>query len=1167
MKNLKVILFLAILVAIVGVTQQVKADTVKTKEMYILGDTTVFDKAGLSKGIHHDKQNLGIILPANIKLEIRQINPNYKGSLTMELLNDDSQKEKAVTITSDWQTVANPYTSVPFIQTTFGGASPILEYKVTDTMKTLPVYQKGDNEAAFFKQWDDSDAEFALIYTKYFQTFAPKKDKAFMKNMKDFASIDSLINYYTEVFETYNELAGLSFTTDVLTDKNISNRYFMKANAHGAGSAYYGGNHTAQNDTSLAAFYLSKGWGGLHEIAHGYQGSFMDDQSLNVGEVWNNLYAATFEKLYYGEDLPNKGMLYADGSKEWREVALNKAWQIEHKPMNSWELNSKERILLSFQAKAGDKALTVFNQEFRKMANKDGFVSKDHYLLDLVSKYYGQVSGYDFTPTILSAGGVMSRAQHAENLSKNYKPVAPLVELVPSASVASIQSKLGLESYLSLVDTDQITSVSTLAGKSTIHLKIDDLNQIKNHYLIIKNGKKEVKRIEITSKDVEVGTLPNGIYTIYAPTGETTKYALDEHYLRVKEATNELTINYSPKKASAIASQVIHFRGLGDWEFASAVVDLNKEQLVVNVLEEAHWYFDSNIYTQLDVIDTTGAITYTKVVKGLGKYLESATPTIKEGYKIRIYHAEPGRLQVDKLNIVDTTQKTNTFTVTKTGLVNDKLKNNSEQSFMDKIAEKAAMIANNQDMLNNKYSEEKDDLWLAINTLTEPNKTILMDKYSDLLPEEQPKVMTLNETTISSQKGEEGQVKATLAPAKSNQKVTYVSGDSSVITIDKDGHWTARGAGETTINVISEVNPSLTKTISVKVTFSGNLTANAFKINDGALTGTYGSAIAKVRLWINGKVVAQATTKADGTFVLATAAQFILNTTDKVEIVGVDDKYVEKNRIIVTVTGTSVVGDKLTVESYKLGSSTIHGTFGKSISKVRLWVNGKVVLQATTSSDGNYEFMNISNYIQLPSDKVEIVGVDAQYNELNRILVPITGTPTIDNKLAVSTTYRVGEANLSGSYGNDVFKVRLWVNGKVVTQATSASGIYTFTNISSYITSPMDVVQVVAVDSQYKEINRMDVDITGLATYNYLLSSDTFTTDMTKLTGSYGKDVSEIKLSVGGVIVKEAMLDKVTRSYAFNDVSSYIKNTTDTIRVIAYNAQHQEVNRIAISIQ
>ncbi|EUJ33506.1 hypothetical protein MFLO_03148, partial [Listeria floridensis FSL S10-1187] len=58
----------------------------------------------------------------------------------------------------------------------------------------------------------------------------------------------------------------------------------------------------------------------------------------------------------------------------------------------------------------------------------------------------------------------------------------------------------------------------------------------------------------------------------------------------------------------------------------------------------------------------------------------------------------------------------------------------------------------------------------------------------------------------------------------------------------------------------------------------------------------------------------------------------------------------------------------------------------------------------------------------------------------------------------------------SGTYGADISRVRLFVNGTVVTQAqTDGSGNYTIPNAANFIKSASDVVKVVGVDSTFAQ--------------------------------------------------------------------------------------------------
>ena len=90
--------------------------------------------------------------------------------------------------------------------------------------------------------------------------------------------MDELIAYYEDIFVMYDSIIGLDGST--FENKKSQNRYFLKADISGAGGAYYGTNWTA-NSTDSTKMWLDKlSWGTLHEIAHGYQAGFDNQEYL-----------------------------------------------------------------------------------------------------------------------------------------------------------------------------------------------------------------------------------------------------------------------------------------------------------------------------------------------------------------------------------------------------------------------------------------------------------------------------------------------------------------------------------------------------------------------------------------------------------------------------------------------------------------------------------------------------------------------------------------------------------------------------------------------------------------------------------------------------------------------------------------------------------------------
>lgn len=114
-----------------------------------------------------------------------------------------------------------------------------------------------------------------------------------------FSSIDKFLEYYQKVVEKMDEYVGLDFNPIKITDQNVRTKYVIKANVHGIGAAYYAGDHVGVNNASMGSFF-EMNWGGLHELAHGYQGSLGKGEML-LGEVSNNIlgyYIQTDKSIY-----------------------------------------------------------------------------------------------------------------------------------------------------------------------------------------------------------------------------------------------------------------------------------------------------------------------------------------------------------------------------------------------------------------------------------------------------------------------------------------------------------------------------------------------------------------------------------------------------------------------------------------------------------------------------------------------------------------------------------------------------------------------------------------------------------------------------------------------------------------------------------------------------
>ncbi|MBC2169891.1 putative mucin/carbohydrate-binding domain-containing protein [Listeria booriae] len=741
MKKKGYTLFIAmLLMTIIGVvvtgSLKVNAATTMEKKMYSLEDPTWLRAQGLSKGMDHDRQDLGIIVPKDSTIEIRQTNPNYKGTVRVELLNNDSSKESGFQVGSSWVKATAIADSALFAKTTFTAEAPTLEYKVDDSVIELPVFKQGDKEADFFEKWDKSDAALALIGNKYIQILVPARDKAYLKKMDEFPSINALLDYYDTLFETYNELEGISFTAETATDKNVPTKYFAKANAQGIGAGYYAGDHTADSSHSVYGFWLKPGWGGLHEIGHGYQGSFMSDPTFSTSEVWNNLYADSMQKKTLGTDYYTEGWLYR-GERAYLEGVFEKFVYDTKTPVNSWDVRSRLYMLTIMKDKAGDKAFTHFNQSYRAAVNA-GTINYEEKHLDLLTQAYGETSHYDFTPFVELVQGSMTDKQKVENLYSGNKAVYPLASLLSGDNLKNARKDIQLDSKWGLVSNKELTKYK-LTNTSEIQFTINDFDQIKGKTLRIKDGKDVIRNIKITSPTMTIKNMPVGIYSLDIPTGVTRFYQPSTNYLAVSDGTNKINIQMNELQTSTMASELMLFKGLSSSTFAKATIDSEAGKLIIDVIKgNPHSYFPGR-YASVEILDETGQSVFNKVMNGASTETGKFEATIKPGYTIQVTHAEPSRLSImnapsDLLDYATT----NTFKVTKYGLTNEATKVTAQDAlanYKEQLEKLAEYIRNNDTIKNEDYTNAKTQLKKAIEYLedTDADKIKYQQDYADLL--------------------------------------------------------------------------------------------------------------------------------------------------------------------------------------------------------------------------------------------------------------------------------------------------------------------------------------------------------------------------------------------------------------------------------------------------
>ncbi|EUJ23149.1 hypothetical protein PGRAN_09461 [Listeria grandensis FSL F6-0971] len=251
------------------------------------------------------------------------------------------------------------------------------------------------------------------------------------------------------------------------------------------------------------------------------------------------------------------------------------------------------------------------------------------------------------------------------------------------------------------------------------------------------------------------------------------------------------------------------------------------------------------------------------------------------------------------------------------------------------------------------------------------------------------------------------------------------------------------------------------------------LTANEYNMAaDQDVSGTHGTGITRVKLEVAGEVKRQTTTSG-GTYAIY-AKDVITSTTQKVELVGYDAQGFERNRVTVSVKNEAPQTYNINADVYNtVTDEYVKGDSDMAITRIKLVVNGKDA-RSTTVTGGAYQIY-AQDKISSASDMVEIVAYDVNNIERNRITVSVVSLDPAAKKVTPND-YTFGTDSVTGSFGSDVKKVQLFVDGAFARQAALTGNTFTV-YAKDKVTSKTQLVEVVGFDAAGLEISRQAVTI------------------------------------------------------------------------------------------
>ncbi len=712
----------------------VGAQEVTSKEIFSIPEPTWIFNSGMSKGKNHDRQDLGFILSENTELRMRQTNAHFKNKLKLRLLGNDKKNEKSIEVGSNWVSIRADEPLVPFIDTPYGEGSAQIEYEVVTSkeMKALPVYGYHGNETMFFSMWDTEDAEYALIQGVDFQLLVPKLDKELVRNLKDFPSIDALIEYHHGIFALFNGIAG--FDGSAPENQNGANRYFLKADDSGAGAAYYGGDWTANSEPTTDMWLKELSWATLHEIAHGYQAGF-DGQDMYTGEVSNNLFGVQYQYEKYGKKADDIGWLFNLGKKEEVENKLYDKLIRDGDTYHDVDVREQLILLTMFKQKAGNDSFTKIYQEYRKMANQSDFKDWEYTLPNLMNRIYSENSKQDFSAALKKRGLYLDEFQAEKNRVAGYPAVASLADIVSENELVRARQLIDpnylINSNFELVTNEEIASLG-LAGDLTIEILPSDLSNFEGLTVELKDGATIIASQPVQQK-MTFKNIPNGVYHLEF-SGEQMKYYLpSENYVYVKETQNHASLSLIKAEISKLADEDLIFYGFSDQWSGSLRTNLNSREATLTLnMPKPHYLFKDELYVKVTIKSQDGKIRYEKSINGdIPERFTDDHLLLEIGDSIEIYHAEARNRLKGPENLIDRGQNTNHWLVTEHGLKHLGLNNNPEKDLMKKIEKLGNSLVKAEGITPMAWerSMAKKQLWTAIQSLSPKDTEHYMSQY------------------------------------------------------------------------------------------------------------------------------------------------------------------------------------------------------------------------------------------------------------------------------------------------------------------------------------------------------------------------------------------------------------------------------------------------------
>jgi hypothetical protein len=712
--------------------------------LYTLPSMWNLQKAGTQRANYGDRQILGVMLPQGVTMTVTPLDVSGN-SFTISNLGNDSAYENSQNLTStDSLTVQNTLgDSVPLISTKVLGPSDAptdssligTTYKIAleygDDVLELPYYHNGDDETEFRTNWKASQYSYAVVEGQSVMVLVPFADEKWLTGKSSdnrFATLDEFFEYYDKVLTRMDEILGVELKTTDPVQQNVRVQYLVKANVNGWGSAYYTSSHVGTHSASVGSFFQVN-WGGLHEIAHGYQGS-LGQGIMNLGETSNNIYGYYIQsdKSIY----PFAGSWLGDLDKI--ETSKNTG-RLLGKSLTDCEVDVRLYFLINlFDSFEGADTYAKMNAWYRQqLVDGRSMNNVDAYVEALADIY-----GVNITPYMEAWGMTVSQSLQEELLERNLTLMS--IAYDTSDSSAQMVQDGTIPHRYSLATTSDYATVGE-TGYLTIQFDTDTPEDVIGKFVKIYDGDTVVamQQIESVTDTLTFSNLPIGTYQVKLPAVDN--YEQNYGYATVKpDRYTTYTATYTPMEVLPINdTPVFMFYGWYDTYGLKLAFNDDYSQMTVS-FGQAN-IISSDPYAVVTSADGTEKMREAIASTTNGNYFDfnkgTYTLDLEVGDEITLSYASQHRIMVrnaltnENITSLKPTTKTTTYVVTENGLVP---KGTDEQVVIDEIYEQTKVYLKNiidtykaevtQDELENRYInfKEKAKVVAAYNQLREEDQ-------------------------------------------------------------------------------------------------------------------------------------------------------------------------------------------------------------------------------------------------------------------------------------------------------------------------------------------------------------------------------------------------------------------------------------------------------------